>query len=279
MPTTSQIKDIYHVIAGEKATKIERLKAGFSNYSFLINRKHVLRLKKASSDRFYDAKLEAQVIKKVASLKISESVAYFNDSDGTKLSIFLPRTLKIVSEPNEKQLELVAKTLRKLHRAKIVLGKSFDLFGRLEHYKAECHDFVDYEYEQKVVNAVRRFYDEQPFVLCHNDVVNGNLLFRTRKLFLIDYEYAADNNPLFDIASFFSENDISDEKIRRDFLKIYLAHRVDEKTYRRINKIIALQDILWYYWAQMHYIQTKETIYKRIAHHKWQAIIKNASSH
>ena len=278
MVSINEIKNIYLVISGNKIEKIERLKAGFSNYSYLINNQNVLRLKKPSKDRYYDAKRESLVIRNIAPLKISETVVYFNDQDGTKLSEFLPRTKKIIGQPSFLQLELVAKTLHKLHRAKLQSGVSFDLFNRLLFYKSQCLDFVDTVYERKTISAVKRFYENEPFVLCHNDVVNGNLLFRSRKVYLIDYEYAADNNPLFDLASYISENNIEDEKLRRHFLKAYYAKKCDDKTYRHLLKIIELQDILWYYWAQMHYIRTKEMIYKRIAHHKWKAIIKNASS-
>jgi thiamine kinase-like enzyme len=278
VPTVNEIKNIYHVIAGAEAKKIEPLKAGFSNYSYLINQHYVLRLKKATEDRFYDAQKEDRVIRAIAPLKISESVAFFNEKDGTKLSLYLHRTQKMIGDPAPEQLSLVAKALRKLHRAKIRMGFSFDLFERFKYYRSQCADFVDTHYERKTIASVERFYNEEPFVLCHNDVVNGNLLFRKRKLFLIDFEYAADNNPLFDLASFLSENDIEDERVRRSFLKSYFNKRCDEKTYRRVQRFIAFQDILWYYWSQMHYIRTKQQVYKRIAHHKWEAIIKNASS-
>lgn len=279
MPSVSEIRNIYHVITGEKAARIEPLKAGFSNHSYLINNHRVLRIKKPLKDRFYDAAIESAVIASIAPLKISESVLYFNDGDGTKLSAFLPRTTKIVGLPTDKQVVLVAKALRKLHRAKLATGRSFDLFERLNYYKSKCVDFVDTVYERKTIASVRRFYDEDPFVLCHNDVVNGNLLFRANKVFIIDFEYAADNNPLFDLASFLSENDIEDERLRRLFLRTYFGRRCEERIYRRLTRIIAVQDILWYYWAQMHYVSGKELIYKRIAHHKWKAIMKSASSH
>ncbi len=278
MPSLSEIRNIYHVITGQKAVKIDPLKAGFSNYSYLLNNRHVLRIKKPLKDAHYDASQEGFAIKSIASLNISETVLFFDEKDGTKLSLFLARTKKISDGPTDKQLSLVAKTLRKLHRTKIVSGKQFDVFARLRYYKSKCVDFVDTVYERKVIASVERFYHLEPFVLCHNDVVNGNLLFRSNKLFLIDFEYASDNNPLFDLASFLSENDIEDEKVRRRFLKLYFNKGCDDTTYRRILRLIALQDILWYYWAQMHYVASKEMIYKRIAHHKWKAIIKNASS-
>jgi len=279
MPLIADIKSIYLLITGQGAESIEPLKAGFSNYSYLVNHHHVLRIKKAVDDAFYDPRLEAKVIAGVSALKMSETVLYFNESDGTKLSSYLPHTHKIVDQPSEVELILVAKALRKLHRRKLVSGTAFDLFGRLEFYRSHCSDLVDALYERKVVSSVRRFYGEAPFVLCHNDVVAGNLLFRRSKVFLIDFEYAADNNPLFDLASFLSENDVSDEKAMRLFLGAYFNKRCDDVTFRRVRRLVSLQDILWYYWAQMRYIETRESIYKRIAHTKWKAIMKNASRH
>ena len=35
--------------------------------------------------------------------------------------------------------------------------------------------------------------------------VDGNILFTKENVYLIDYEYAADNDPLFDVMSFLSE--------------------------------------------------------------------------
>ncbi|HPM07243.1 MAG TPA: hypothetical protein PLL60_00445 [Bacilli bacterium] len=51
MPSVSEIRNIYHVITGEKAAKIDPLKAGFSNHSYLINNHRVLRIKKPLKDR------------------------------------------------------------------------------------------------------------------------------------------------------------------------------------------------------------------------------------
>ncbi|MFA5686714.1 MAG: choline kinase family protein [Bacilli bacterium] len=275
MVNKKEIQKLYFSLTNFEAQTIERLRLGYTNYTYLINNKHVLRFKRKVVDSFYDSFLESKIIKAIENLKISEKVIYFDQKKGIKLSNYIPKTKKIITLPTNKQLKFVASTLKKLHQAKIETGVSFDVVKRLLYYKSQCSDFVDKNYETQVIKQAERIYSLYPSVLCHNDVVRGNLLFRPNKVYLIDFEYASDNIPLFDLASFLSENTIEDELTRKAFLKFYFKRKCDEKIYYHLLKIIELQDILWYYWAQMYYIKTKDETYKKITHLKWQAILKN----
>ena len=40
-----------------------------------------------------------------------------------------------------------------------------------------------------------------PMVACHNDLLPGNVLFEEDRVWLIDYEYAGNNDPFFDLAN------------------------------------------------------------------------------
>lgn len=274
MITANEIQKLYFSITNIKALQIERLRDGYTNYSYLINEKHVLRVKKKISDRFYRVQVEHKVINLIKPLKISEKVLYFDEKKGVKLSEYIPKTNKIVTLPTKYQLKQVAKTLKKLHQAKLEVNHSFNVINRLKHYKSLCNIFVNQEYEDQIISRYERYNKQYPTVLCHNDVVRGNLLFKGRKLYLIDFEYASDNNPLFDLASFISENMIEDEEMRKLFLKYYFKKKNSEKKYYHLIKLIELQNILWFYWAQMYYIKTKENVYKKIADDKWAAILK-----
>lgn len=275
MKNKIELEQLYFSLTNSNIQTIERLRLGYTNYTYLINNEHVLRIKRKTNDYFYNPFLEGSIIKAINSLKISEEVIFFDQKEGTKLSNYIPKTRKITDKPTNKQLKLVARVLKKLHQAKIETNVSFNVFERLYYYKSQCSDFVDKRYEDQVIKQAERIYSLYTSVLCHNDVVRGNLLFKANKVYLIDFEYACDNIPLFDLASFLSENIIEDEQTRKTFLKFYFKKSCDEKIYFHLLKIIELQDILWYYWAQMYYIKTKDASYKKIAHLKWQAILKN----
>ena len=72
------------------------------------------------------------------------------------------------------------------------------------------------------------------------------------------------NDRRFDIASFFSENQIMDPEARSQFYEAY--HLPISNT--KVCLFEAMADILWGYWANMLYEKRKELIYKQIATEK-----------
>ena len=96
--------------------------------------------------------------------------------------------------------------MKSLHTKKAPLF-IFNPFGKIEFYKSQIKEcIVSFPNEENFLEALKKEY--KPNTLCHNDFVQGNILYSDTKDYLIDYEYAAKNDYRFDIASFFSENNI-----------------------------------------------------------------------
>ena len=88
-------------------------------------------------------------------------------------------------------------------------------------------------------------------VLCHHDFYWGNLLFDGTKLWVIDWEYADWDDPLFDLAGFCIEQDFDDEE--RDFaLQEYLSsYSLEDKSkFEKMCMLYALKTAMWS-WIQM----------------------------
>ena len=66
--------------------------------------------------------------------------------------------------------------------------------------------------ESEIIFAAEKLYEKYPLVYAHNDLVKGNLLFKDEQLIVLDFEYAGLNISLFDIASFISENNLSNDE-------------------------------------------------------------------
>ena len=115
-------------------------------------------------------------------------------------------------------------------------------------------------------NALKKEY--KPNTLCHNDFVQGNILYSDTKDYLIDYEYAAKNDYRFDIASFFSENNIHYIDQRDQFYQAYFDGEIDPMIDVQVQAFEKMEDILWGYWANMLYEQRDEQIYFDIAKDK-----------
>ena len=84
---------------------------------------------------------------------------------------------------------------------------------------------------------------------CHNDTIAENFIKSGEdKMYLIDWEYAGMNDPMWDLAAHSLENKFSEDE-EELLLNIYFNGKVEEKYKKRIliNKIY--QDFLWSTWT------------------------------
>ena len=84
-------------------------------------------------------------------------------------------------------------------------------------------------------------------VFGHNDLLAANLLDDGRRLWLIDWEYAGFNSPLFDIGGIASNSDLSREGAE-NLLALYFERPVDRDLRRRMAAMTAaslLRETLW----------------------------------
>lgn len=84
-------------------------------------------------------------------------------------------------------------------------------------------------------------------VFGHNDMLPGNLLDDGERLWLVDWEYAGFNSPLFDIGGLASNSGASLEAAEH-MLELYFERRVDRDLRRRMAAMTAaslLRETLW----------------------------------
>ncbi|MCQ2794711.1 MAG: phosphotransferase [Bacilli bacterium] len=257
-------KNLIRKIIGDQVKNVRPLHQGVSNTSYLVNKQHVVRIK-GGKERFYNYKNEKEILHKTSNLFLSEFVTYL-DKDGNKVSEYINHTHTFKGDNNE--IIAVAKMLKKLHSADIKTRVKFKPFKRYYYYKNRC-DGEKFQHEEKVISSVKKLYDKYPLILCHNDLVDNNLLFTKNGSYLIDYEYAGKNIYLFDLASFISENEIKDKRKIRLFLSTYgfPMSNMDE-----LQDMIMFLNLLWYYWAVERYQATKRKIFLNISKAKKRAI-------
>jgi thiamine kinase-like enzyme len=84
-------------------------------------------------------------------------------------------------------------------------------------------------------------------VFGHNDMLAANLLDDGKRLWLIDWEYAGFNSPLFDLGGLASNNDASPE-VAEHMLELYFERLIDDDLRRRVAAMTAaslLRETLW----------------------------------
>lgn len=119
------------------------------------------------------------------------------------------------AEPDETALVELARLLRSLHGLP-PSGRRYELSAWASYYRAELdasgrlNDSLARDAEALAAATL-----PGPWVTSHNDCVPANLI-RAESMCLIDFEYARDNSPLFDLTTFIVEAGLS--RAARDVL-------------------------------------------------------------
>lgn len=105
-------------------------------------------------------------------------------------------------------IEQVAVALRRLHSLPLS-GRSFDAKVAAKRY-AQKIDSPDKKLVAECVDITRRMRLPHNLCCCHNDLVAENII-ATPELRFLDWEYACDNDPLFDLATIIEHHELDEE--------------------------------------------------------------------
>lgn len=262
------IQEIFHT-NNYTITKMEK---GLTNHNYLLcanNKKYVVRIPREDSDNVTNRKQEEMV--QTLAKKLDVTCVYFNATTGIKITEYVEDLYEYQNCPYKDKIERCAKMMKELHKIPAV-SFHFEPFKTLEKYKSLVRfPFYDLEKYNAQIEEVKSFKNKD--VLCHNDFVSGNILYGKNRDYLIDYEYGASNDPLFDVISFLSENQIFDKEERERFYHAYFDS-LTHSTRKQLYLWEMFQNVLWCYWAMMMYESRKEEVYKEIAKDKYEALIQ-----
>lgn len=145
--------------------------------------------------------VEREVQQRAARAGIAPEVVYADEHAGLLISEFLPgRPLDEADLTDRRTLAAISGLLRRLH-ALPLSGTTYDAIGAAASYADALDDHARGDPFVARCLAIIADSDESAVAACcHNDIVACNFVLGD-SLKLIDFEYAADNDPYFDLAS------------------------------------------------------------------------------
>lgn len=191
------------------ATWVE-LAGGLTNRSWLLEkdgRKAVLKIDDEPRSAPYNTRLaEAAVQTAAAQAGLANAVLL---SDG---QVYLTEYIDGVTwnpghVDQDGKIEQLASALRRLH-ALPRSGRSFDALGAAKQYVLSIEN-PDKEVISVCLDVIRKTRLPNYLCCCHNDLVAENIIV-TPKLKFLDWEFACDNDPMFDLATLVEHHEISD---------------------------------------------------------------------
>ena len=240
---------------------------GFTNdiYRLKLNQEEmVLRIPKADHNLITIRDGEIMAMHSDIITKYDVPTLFYDDETGIKVSKYIEHSCTYGECNLPNKIELVAQCMKSFHQESLTCEHQFDVMQKLNDYMSQCQNFpFTFDGFEQVKAYIHRVSKEKVF--CHNDWVDGNLLFDDHRLYLIDYEYSGMNHPYFDVMSFLSENEIDDPLLRERFYQIYFDGNIP---YDELKQWELFEDVLWCYWAWSMYERRHDEIYHMIAEAK-----------
>lgn len=248
---------------------IQKLNKGLTNDNYLItvgNQRFVIRIPKNDAAQIVNFAHEAKALKLVKAADLDVDTLYYDQKTGIKITRYVDDLKTFDEYQGSDKIQRTALLMKRLHGLKQTIGYAFDPVARcLQYARHVSHPLIDEHRAQAIIEAIEELTYEP--TLCHNDWVSGNICFTQHKDVLIDYEYAGDNDPLFDVMSFITENDLS-PKDRQDFYNAYFGHPLSVIEKHRLDLYEDFHNLLWCTWAEMMYESRQDPVYQQIARGK-----------
>jgi thiamine kinase-like enzyme len=240
----------------ESKIDISSIKGGITNKNFLVtdgSKKYFVRIGDDIPEHLVFRSNEVQASKAASKIGIcpkllfhKKSIQIFNYIEG---KTFGPEDIK-------NNLDTITKLIKKVH-TKIpdqLIGQSviFWVFHVIKNYK----NFLE-EHQSSYIKilpdllkkALKLESISSPFeiVFSHNDLLPANFIQNQEKIWLIDWEYAGFNTPLFDLGGLASNNDFNENE-EKHLLENYFEKKLSSELlikYKAIKSASLLRETMW----------------------------------
>ncbi len=237
----------------------EPLAGGLTNVNFKVRDAQgtfTARAGEDDDDLGIDRRSELACARLAARLGVAPEVV-FAEPPWMVTTFITGRTLDGEALADHTRLRRVASLLRRLHDARAEVTGHLPWFSPFLVARTYLDLAATHDYAMPFdANALRHTVDDlearlAPFhpALCHNDLMPGNLIEASDRLWLIDWEYAGVGHPLFDVAGLASNADL-DPDATAALLEAYLdGSDLDPRLARRQLRLLlpmaALRECLW----------------------------------
>ena len=211
--TARQTPDsVLPTLPGWEQSSVSELTGGLTNRTWLVEadgRRAVLKIDDAPRSTPYNSRhQEAQVQATAADHGLANPVLHVSET------VYMTEYLEgqVWSDDSlmeDTNLTELARALRKLHSLPLT-GRTFDAISAARAY-AEKASSAESEMTRDCVRVIKSMPLPRNLCCCHNDLVSGNVI-ATPGIRFLDWEYACDNDPFFDIATIVAHHRLSEER-------------------------------------------------------------------
>ena len=236
--------------------KISKIDGGITNQNFLVEdnaKKFVVRLGKDIPEHLISRSSELITSKAASDVGISPGVVYY--SNGLLILNYI-ESITLTARDVKNNIHNIIPLLKKIHLEipKKLSDQSifFSVFNVINHYAKFLKDNHSSYYlllENLLFQSNQLENNSSPYELVfgHNDLLPSNFLDDGSRLWVIDWEYAGFNTPLFDLGGLSSNNNFS-LKEEINLLENYFECTINDKLLLQYNSLKCaslLRETMW----------------------------------
>ena len=242
--------------------EIKTIDGGLTNQNFLVqenSNKFVVRLGDDIPEHLVSRSNELIASKAASEANIGPKVIY---SDKGILVLEYIESTTLTAKDVRDKIDLIIPVLKKIHLEipKNIFGQSliFWVFHVIRNYekflkdnKSSYTNLLPYLLSQSA--KLEKNSSPYEIVFGHNDLLPGNFLDDGSRLWVIDWEYAGFNTPLFDLGGLASNCDFS-QKEEIHLLENYFDKKIDDKLllqYHSLKCASLLRETMWSMVAEL----------------------------
>ena len=239
----------------EEIVNVERL-GGMTNNNYLVetkNRKFIVKFFGKGTDKLINRIAEKNNLENLRDLELDVENYIFDIEEGIKVNEYIENAITFDAHYIKTKNKEVAGILQKVHGSGKELEGEFKIFDEIKKYEDLIQGEIKYAYYDKIrekVFGLKAHLEEIGIdrKSCHIDLVPENFIEdENGRVYLIDWEYSAMNDPMWDLAALFIESNYRKSE-EGEFFKYYYS----ENTPVSVAKIMIykiLQDFLWSLWT------------------------------
>ncbi len=235
-------------VPGWQGATLRELYGGLTNRTWLVEKdgnRAVLKIDEEVRDAPHGSRVEEAAVQAVAAASgLAGDVLYADDV--TLMTAYVDGTVwEAAALEEDDNIERVAAALRRLH-ALPLSGRVFNATIAARRYALRIETRHD-ELLNRCMQVVESTQQPANLCCCHNDLVAANVI-ATPEIMFLDWEYACDNDPLFDLATVIEHHQLSDAAVQR-LLAAYFDHDAEGWLGRLAEQQMLYKALYWLWLA------------------------------
>ena len=238
----------------------ERL-AGLTNLNYRIG-EFVVRISGAGTGEYINRRQEEVAARSAAAAGVNAEVLFFDADDGLMVTRFVEGGVTMTPErfrADSGAIRRAGRVMRRLHTQAEPFADDYRVFDMIDEYKslllsksAPMPDGYDEVQAEAEVGRQALLANPVPVVPCHCDPLCENFLDTGERMWIVDWEYSGNNDPMWDLGDVSVEAGFGPDQDAA-LLEAYFDGRPPADQVGRMVMYKAMCDLLWTLWGAIQH--------------------------